>query len=599
MISKFFAITVTSMTILCGTMVMPIGAVQPIATNSTVEHHSNVNSDPIKQITAQIYRVRDERPPQQNRAGSSGQSSKSGESKKQLFDQLQQQLTAKDEEIAALHEKAFVANELLTVEKRHVGSLEAQLIQKERELTALRDQGSSASMAPKDQDATKPTTQPAKHKTDDPERQLLATNLDTAKRRIGELILQLYAKESEIAGLRSTAFDSTKQLRAELDAQTEELHQAKHRIADLEQQPPLGKMPELAQAKRRIADLELQTMGKEQELALTKRRMIELEQQTITLKTQELAQAKRRVADLELQATGREQDLAQTKRRVAEIEQQAAGKEQELAKLKDDFKQVSQKLDELNPQLIARTAELAQTKQLLADLERNSFKLVDPTTTPVPDTDPANLRVAETDLPLPTTPTTSSTGTAEADSMASDLGKLNERLARLLQPELTKGMVALRRRGNKLTLVFPANALFSPGEATMTLGGSSLLERVGSVLRGFRYQTIEVATQSDNQQTQAAPGKGAQDNTNLSTIRAERTSQALINGGVESDRVKTVGNPATKPTTPTELDKGRSKSQKVEIVIMSESEPVAAPSATPSRASKKPQALSTEKVVNR
>ena len=423
MISKFSAIPLMSIMILCGTMAVPAGAGQPIASHITVEQPGDLSQP----ITAQVYRVRDEHPQQQNRASSSSQSSKSGESKKQLFDQLQQQLTAKDEEIAALREKAFVANELLTVEKRHVGSLEAQLIQKERELTTLRDQGSSATTAPKEQDSAKTTAPQAKHKSDDPERQLLATNLDQAKRRIGELILQLYAKESEIAGLRSTAFDSTKQLRAELDSQTEELHQAKRRIADLEQQPPMGKAPDLAQAKRRIADLELQTIGKEQELAQTKRRMVELEQQVMILKTQELGQAKRRIADLELQAAGREQELAQTKRRVAEVEQQVAGKELELAKVKDDFKQASQKFEELNPQLIARTAELAQTKQLLADLERNSFKLVDPTTTPVPDTDPASQRVAETDLPLPTTPATSPAGATEADAVATDLGKLNER----------------------------------------------------------------------------------------------------------------------------------------------------------------------------
>ena len=589
--STFSSIPLIASLILSGTMAVPVDAAQPTGSERTVEQPGRVNQPG----TAHIYRVKDEHPQPPTRAAS-GQSSKSGESKKQLFDQLQQQLTAKDEEIASLREKAFVANELLTVEKRHVGSLEAQLLQKERELTALHEQGASAGTAPKDQDAAKSSSQPAKHKTDDPERQLLATNLDQAKRRIGELILQLYAKESEIAGLRSTAFDSTKQLRAELDAQTEELHQAKRRIADLEQQPPMGKSPDLALAKRRIADLELQTMGREQELVQTKRRMVELEQQAYTLKTQELAQARRRIADLELQAAGREQDLAQAKRRVADVEQQILGKEQELAKLRDDYKQASQKLDELNPQLIARTAELAQTKQLLADAQRNSFTLVDPTTTPVPDTDPVNLRVAETDLPLPTTPSTGSAGTVEAES---DLGKLNERLARLLQPELTKGAVALRRRGNKLTLAFTANALFSPGEAMMTLGGSALLERIGSVLRGFRYQTIEVITQPDNPPPPATTGKGGQDNNGLATMRAERTSQALINGGVESDRVKLVGPSVPKSATPTEPDKGRSKNQKVEIMIVSEADPITAPTALPSRTGKKPQALSTEKVVNR
>ena len=608
MISKFSAIPFASVAMLCGTMAIPVGAVQPVATHPFAELRSDSN----RPIAAQGYRVRDDHAPK-NRPSTPAQSSKGGEDKKQL-DQLQQQLATKDSELAALREKILVANELLNVEKRQMSSLETLLIQKERELTALRDQGHSENKA------AKSTPQPAKSKADDFERQLLADNLENAKRRIGELIIQLYAKEGELTALRSSAHESAKQLHANLDAQSEELLQAKHRLAELEPQTAGGRSSELAQARRRIADLEQQTVGREQELAHAKRRVDDLEQQIGAAKTPELLQAKRRIADLEQLTMGRDQELAhakrrmgeleqqmaglrvqelaQAKRRITELEQQTVGKEQELARVKDDLKQISQKLDELTPVLTARTAELEQTKQSLAELERNSFKIVDPTTVQLNDTDPANQRVAEADLPLSTPTHPNSTGPNDADAARGNLSKMSESLARLLQPELSKGSVAMRRRGHKLTLAFAAGALFSPGEAMMTVGGSALLERVGSVLRGFRYQNIEVAAQSDIPLAQQDPKKSTRDNTDLSQTRAERTSQALINGGIEGDRVKTVSPGASKPSAANEAEKGGgSRAPKVEIVILAEPEPAA--NATPSRLGKKPQALSTEKVVNR
>lgn len=604
---KFSAIPFASVAILCGTIAVPVGAVQPVATNTALEHHNDLH----RQNAAQFYRVRDDHAPK-GRSSTPAQPSKGGEDKKQ-FDQLQQQLAAKDSELAALREKILVANELLNVEKRQMSSLETLLIQKERELAVLRDQGHSENKA------AKSAPQPAKSKTDDFERQLLTDNLENAKRRIGELIIQLYAKEGELTALRSSAHESAKQLHATLDAQSEELLQAKHRLTELEPQTAGGRSSELAQARRRIADLEQQTAGREQELAQAKRRVDDLEQQIGAAKTPELLQARRRIADLEQLTMGRDQELAhakrrmgeleqqmaglrvqelaQAKRRITELEQQTVGKEQELAKLKDDLKQISQKLDELNPLLTARTAELEQTKQSLAELERNSFKIVDPTTVQLNDTDPANQRVAEAELPLSNQTHPSSSGANDADASRGNLSKMSESLARLLQPELSKGSVAMRRRGHKLTLAFSASALFPPGETMMTVGGTALLERVGSVLRGFRYQNIEVAAQPDVPPMQQDPKKGTRDNTDLSQTRAERTSQALINGGVEGDRVKTVGTGTTRPVAPNDAEKGGSKAPKVEIVILADPEP--AVSATPSRLGKKPQALSTEKVVNR
>ena len=500
--------------------------------------------------------------------------------------------------------------------------------------------GDSDSLSPQDElSVTRNHLQQAKQKIDELERQLAAGNLENAKRRIGELVIQLHAKENEIATLRSSAHENSKKLREDLASQTEELNQAKRRIAEVEQQMAAGKGQELTQAKRRaaeaeqqtarkeqdlaqvkrrIAEIEQQMAGKEQELAQAKRRIAEVEQQT-TGKEQELAQAKRRAAEAELQMTGKEQELtqakrrmaeaelqtarkeqelaqakrrtaepelqpavgkeqelAQAKRRAAEAEQQTARRDQELAQVKDDLKQVTQKLADLTPQLMARDAELARTKQLLADLERNSSKQAEGPSTQEeshPDQNSLPPQSVEENLSvtnlLPPAPAVAD----DAETLlSSDLGKISQSLASLLQPELRKGNVTLRQRGNKLTLAFAIGELFTPGDATVTLGGTSLLERVGTVLHGFRYQSVEVAGHTDNQPARNDSRRGFRDNIELSRTRAEHASQALVNGGLEADRVKAVGYADTKPITTNDTEKGRSKNRRMEIVITQWSE---------------------------
>ncbi|MBX3329956.1 MAG: OmpA family protein [Nitrospira sp.] len=568
--------------------------------------------------------------------------------------------------------------------------------------------GDSDSRSSQDElNVTRNHLQQAKQKIDELERQLAAGNLENAKRRIGELVIELHAKENEIAALRSSAHEISKNLREDLASQAEELNQAKRRVAEVEQQMAagkgqdltqakrrtveaeqqtarkeqelaqakrrmaeveqqmagkdqelaqakrrmaeaeqqmagkdyeltqakrraveaeqqtarkeqelaqakrrmaeaeqqmVGKEQELAQAKRRAADAEQQTVRKEQELAQGKRRKTEVEQQPAAGKDQELAQAKRRAAEVEQQMEGKDQELTQAKRRATEVEQQMARKEQELAQVRDDFKQVTQKLADLNPQLMARDAELSRTKQLLSDLERNFSKPPEATPTQEessPDKNSLPPQSVEENLSvtnlLPPAPAVADD--AEA-FLSSDLGKMNESLASLLQPELRKGNVTLRQRGNKLTLAFAIGELFTPGDATVTLGGTSLLERVGTVLHRFRYQSVEVAGHTDNTPVRNDSRRGFRDNIELSRTRAEHASQALLNGGLEADRVKAVGYADTKPIATNDTEKGRSKNRRMEIVITQWSELGGNSGDSKTQVGKKLRGFSTQSVTH-
>jgi len=473
---------------------------------------------------------------------------------KQKIDELERQLAADNLENA----------------KRRIGELILQLHAKENELSSLRSSAHENSKKLREDLASQTEElNQAKRRTAEVEQQLTAgkgQDLTQAKRRATEAEQQTTRKEQELAQVKRRITEVEQQMAGkEL-----ELSQAKRRIAEAEQQTT-GKEQELTQAKRRTTEAEQQTTRKEQELAQVKRRIAEVEQQTAAGKEQEPAQAKRRIAEAEQQTTGKEQELAQAKRRMAEAEQQTARKEQELAQVRDDLKQVTQKLADLNPQLMARDAELARMKQLLENLEHVPSKPAEATYSPEeslseknpPPPQSVEENVSVTNL-LPPAPGM----TADAEVLlSSDLGKMSERLASLLQPELKKGNVTLRQRGNKLTLAFSTGELFTSGDATVSLGGTSLLERVGTVLHGFRYQSVEVAGHTDNTPLRNDSRRGFRDNIELSRTRAEHTSQALVNGGLDADRVKAVGYADTKPIAANDTEKGRSKNRRMEIVV--------------------------------
>ena len=486
--------------------------------------------------------------------------------------------------------------------------------------------------------------------------------IDELKQRVGELVLQLHAKDTEIATLRSNAIDNSKKFREDLAAQTEELNQAKRRVTEVEQQmAATAKGQELVQAKRRIAEVEQlaakkdqdltqakrriseaeqltankeldlnqakrrineaeqQTAGKEQELIQIKRRVSDAEQQTAK-KDQEVAQAKRRVTEVEQQLAAKEQEVTQARRRVTEVEQQMASsgreqelaqakrratdaeqlivkKEQELTQVKDELKQVSQKFADVNPQLVAKEAELARTKQMLVDIElnananSNASKQTDAAATQ--DEPPPALSLQSIDQTLSASSILGADAADEEETLTlignSDLRKISESLTSLLQPELKKGTVTVRQRGNKLTLALANSDLFSTGDATVTLGGTSLLERIGAVLHGSRYQAIEVAGHTDNTLFRSDLRKGFRDNQELSRARADYAVQVLINGGLQNDRVKAVGYGDSKPITTNDTDKGRSKNRRLEIVITQTSESGIAVGEGKTQVGKKPQ----------
>lgn len=480
------------------------------------------------------------------------------------------------DELSVARNNLQAAKQKIEELKQRIGELVLQLHAKDTEVTALRSNAIENSKKFRDDLAaqTEDLNQ-AKRRVTEIEQQMAATakgqELVQAKRRIAEAE-QLTAKKDQDLTQAKRRIAEVEQLTANKEL---ELNQAKRRINEAEQQTA-GKEQELIQIKRRVSDAEQQTAKKDQDMVQAKRHVTDVEQQ-LAGKEQELAQAKRRVAEIEQQmaSSGREQELAQAKRRATDAEQLIVKKEQELTQVKDELKQVSQKFADVNPQLVVKEAELARTKQMLVDIElnananTNASKQTDAAATQ--DEPPPVLSLQSIDQTLSASSILGTDAADEEETLTlignSDLRKISESLTSLLQPELKKGTVTVRQRGNKLTLALANSDLFSTGDATVTLGGTSLLERIGAVLHGSRYQGIEVAGHTDNTPFRSDLRKGFRDNQELSRARADYAAQILINGGLQNDRVKALGYGDSKPITTNDTDRGRSKNRRLEIVI--------------------------------
>ena len=385
--------------------------------------------------------------------------------------------------------------------------------------------------------------------SDQPQQQSRAKEKDpnADKHRGGGAETRPAQKEQQNKVVRDQG-NSQNETSQELSALRSSLQEAKQQIDGLERQLAISN---LEHAKRRIGELEQRLGAKDQEIA-TLRSAVDEDSK---LKSDMAAQA---------------EQLTQANARVAELEQQLAGKEQELTKIKDDLQQVSQKIEELTPQLTARTEELARAKQSLADLEHKLSKREDAARAPEADSGdsspsaelPPDPNLSVTNL-LPHKPTR----TDLPDSLGSELAKVSETLSSRLEDEIKKGRVALEQRRNQLTLTLASGDLFAPGEATITPEGTSLIEQIGTILQKFSYQSIEVAGHTDSIPVRNDPQRTFRDNGELSQARAEHASQALINSGVEGDRVKAIGYSDTRPIATNETRKGRSKNRRVEIMI--------------------------------
>lgn len=134
------------------------------------------------------------------------------------------------------------------------------------------------------------------------------------------------------------------------------------------------------------------------------------------------------------------------------------------------------------------------------------------------------------------------------------------------EEELRAGLqgteVQVQRQGNDLNLVMPGNVAFASGSANLSSSFYPALDSVANVLAKSPDTTITISGHTDSKGNSSS-------NQQLSQNRADSVARYLVNKGVNSQRIQTVGFGDRNPIASNDNEDGRSKNRRVEIKIHS------------------------------
>ncbi|NGZ96926.1 MAG: hypothetical protein CV089_12535 [Nitrospira sp. WS110] len=153
------------------------------------------------------------------------------ERERERLAQLQEQLAAKEQELADLRDKTAAAASQVTIEKTRADTLEAQLTQKEQELSGICAQRDTHQQMSQDLNRTKSNLEQAKQHVIDVEREVIVANeqLGDATQRLAEKEQELQTAKSNLDKMTHTLAD----LDRELIERNTQLTQAKQLLASL------------------------------------------------------------------------------------------------------------------------------------------------------------------------------------------------------------------------------------------------------------------------------------------------------------------------------------------------------------------------------
>lgn len=111
--------------------------------------------------------------------------------------------------------------------------------------------------------------------------------------------------------------------------------------------------------------------------------------------------------------------------------------------------------------------------------------------------------------------------------------------------------------------------LFDPAEVEIIPSSMPLVEKVGSILKNYAKNMIEIIGYTDNVPLYGHPKYD--DNWDLSTARAKTVMMYLVNQkGLSVEKMKSSGRGENDPIAPNDTAEGRAKNRRVEIKIFNE-----------------------------
>lgn len=153
---------------------------------------------------------------------------------------------------------------------------------------------------------------------------------------------------------------------------------------------------------------------------------------------------------------------------------------------------------------------------------------------------------------------------ALAEAREADLARQEADLATATADSLRRQLENLQARETNRGLVFTlGDVLFEYGQAALRIEALANLDQLVSFIEEYPERTVSIEGHTDSRGSESF-------NLKLSRARAESVREALIERGVEGDRIQAVGLGEEFPVASNESDFGRQQNRRVEIVILNE-----------------------------
>ena len=440
----------------------------------------------------------------------------------------------------------------------------------------------------------------------------------------------LTAKEAELVDLRKLGPERDR-LTGQVAVTTSELHQARQRIAALEQQSALREkdlaalqthaavVADLELARRRIIELETHVTRQETDLRATRAGSAERDSLAAQLQTATttIGSLKVRVAALDQQLKEREQAFEAVRARLVERDKMVPQYNAMIAEIyqaRHRIAALEQRVNEKTQDLLPRqkgpqerptsgSQQAAMQREGSTATARLSSSERSPGTTRINDESPrmpssghettqspsaqrsgdvsstrqSPSEVARHAPPAKPDPRGSDddrrgssvpTTSTPVDARNGSLATMKEELLKVLPADIGQKAIIVKQDGNRLTVGLASNWLFTSGDAALSPEGLTMLRRIGTVLGQVSDRFVQVAGHTDNQAISKALQKTFPDNRALSWARAENARRALINGGMPAERTKAIGMADSRPLASNATEQGRQKNRRLELVIV-------------------------------
>ena len=129
-----------------------------------------------------------------------------------------------------------------------------------------------------------------------------------------------------------------------------------------------------------------------------------------------------------------------------------------------------------------------------------------------------------------------------------------------LRESLANTDIEVDRQGNQIKLTMPSGVTFATNSATLNTVAMGSLNKAAETLVQYPETTVTVAGHTDSTGSDSI-------NQPLSERRAQSVASYLVQRGVASNRLQTIGHGSRQPIASNSTETGRTQNRRVEILI--------------------------------